>query len=198
MKKFIVLSMLVAVAAITVGIIRRHEPAPVAVVAASVPTTTTTASLAPVNAPTTAKPAVKVPQTTARPAVATTATTVHPAVAPTTTTVAPMTTTTLAGPTPTCTVTAANPSVHGGFQTVTVSSNMPLTKTLITIQYPKFNTGAPNPRQGFTPTTDGAGGVVQSFGVIDKSTAPASVVVQFFNAAGHVSSGGCQTTFLAT
>lgn len=211
MKKLIILSAIVGLAGIGIGIAgRQNAPAPSTNVAAATDITTTSSSVAaqaPATSPTTrpaAKATVKSTASTTRvavPAVVTaTSSTTRPSA--TTTSSAPVptttTTTTVAGPSPTCTATVANPSVHkGDIQTITIVSNMPTTKSRLTIQYPKFNTGAPNPRLEYTLTTDPAGSTSKSFSVGETSTVPVAVSVQFYDAAGHLVPG-CQTTFAST
>lgn len=205
MKKFLALSAVIAVAGLGIGIASRGgsdgQPAEAAITTSttvnaeapqSTPTTGPKAATKTATKPTTATTGAKVATPSA--VVATTSTT-RPAA--TTTTSAPAPTTSTTGPTATCTVTVASPSTHKGDpQEVRVSSNMPATKTRITIQYPKFNTGRPNPRQTFTPTTDGTGSAAQSFNVIDTSTEPVWVEVELYNAAGHPVPV-CHTTFMS-
>lgn len=207
MKKFLVLSSLVAVAGLGVGIATRQDPAPQATTTAAADMTTTTLAAEPATTSTTAraatKAATKTTATTARQVTAPANTAVAPAIAaPTTTTTVPATASTTATTVPkvssSCTVTAANPSVHkGDSQTITILSNMPSNKTRLTIQYPKFDTGKPNPRLEYTLTTDAAGAATQSFSVGETSTVPVSVSVQIYDAAGHLVPG-CQTTFSAS
>lgn len=199
MKKFLALSAVIAVAGLGIGIASRGgsdgQPVQMAI------TTSTTVTVAAQPTPTTIAPkvATKVATkattaTTGRvaPPVAVVATTSTTRTAVTTTAPAPTTTTTT-GPTPTCTVTMASPSTHyGDSQEARVASNMPATKTRITVHYPKF--GRPNRTQTFVLTTDGAGVAVQSFNVIDTSTEPVGVSVEFYNAAGYAI-WACQTTF---
>lgn len=209
MKKFIVFSILVAVAAITVGIIRQQADGPETAVTAAAEITTTTAAASPSTSSTTVttarktaiKAALQSTMTTRPAAAGSSPTTV--ATAPTTTTmpVAPTTTiTSVATVTPTCTVVADNPSVSkGGSQTIRVTSNMPATKVKIEMAYPKFGTGKPNPRQTYNPTTDAAGSVIQTFVVSDWSTAPVTVLIQFYGPSGAFLGGpACRTSFMST
>lgn len=211
MKKFIVFSILAALAAITVGVIHREaEPTAIAVQTAAGATTTST-TLAPDAAPTSsttspkviAKVAAKVATTTTRPVVSsspTTATTGAPMTTTTTTAVSTTATTTVATVTPTCTVVADNPTVRvGGSQTIRITSNMPTTKIKLEMAYPKFGTNKPNPRQTYSPTTDAAGSVTQTFLASDWSTAPVTVLVQFYGPTGAFLGGpACRTSFIST
>lgn len=210
MKKFVIISMLVAIGGIGAGIVRRQDPASTSVAAIETVETTTTTAAAPVVATTPApagagKAVVKASTTptTARPATTTTiapkatAVTTAPVAASTTTTTS--TTATTAVIVPNCSASVANPTVNkGDAQEVRVTSNQPTTKTRITIQYPKFGTGSPNPRQTFTPTTDSAGSVTQAFNVIDTSTVTVPVTVEFYTPDGRISASRCQTTFTST
>lgn len=203
MKKFIVLSMLVAVVAITVGIVRRHAPALGVVVAASAPTTTTTVLSAPATAPTTAKPAVKVTQTTARAVVATTSTTARPAVAPTTTTtVAPTTTTTIAvGSAPTCTVSPDKASVaYGEPQVLRLTSSLTNTSMAMSVTYPADpNTMNKVPRQFVhQATTDSSGSDSWTTSSPPRSVGPVHVSVNFYPTGAKQIGALCSMTFQAT
>lgn len=214
MKRFLVLSAIVGVAGLGVGFAGRSgSPAPQ--VAAPVETTTTTAAVpvpapaAPPVAPTAAATATKkaaAPKptvTTQRPAAAPApTTTTRPVVAaPTTTTtaapVASTTTTTLAVVTPDCTVAAEKPAVHPGDQQTITVQTAPGTKGRLTVQYPKFGTGKPNPRFEYTFTADGAGTFVKTFAVQDTSTVPAAVNVSLYDSAGHLNSA-CASSFTST
>lgn len=205
MKKFLVLSAIVGLAGIGVGLAGHQSEPSATLVETAADVTTTSTPIAPAAATetssttirkTAAKIAPKV-TTTTRPVAGLSLTTAITA-APVTTTTAPASTITTTGAlSPTCTATAANPSVHkGDTQTISVVSNMPTTKTRMTIQYPKFDTGRPNPRLEYTLTTDAAGTVSKSFSVSETSTVPAAVSIQFYDAAGHLVSG-CQTNFEA-
>lgn len=215
MKKFLIFSAIVGLAGIGFGLANQPNGIPATVVAQNpvaddVPEGTTSSTAAPITSTTVvAKPAVKT-KTSVTTAKAATTTTTARTVAPTTpipspttvTTVAVVATTsiTVAKATPTCTVSVSQTTAHK-YDTleVRVTSNMPLTKTRIEIQYPKFGTGKPNPRQTFTPTTDANGTVAQPFTVIDTSTVDASVTVEFYDAAGRIMGPApCQTAFQST
>lgn len=209
MKKFLILSAILGLAGLGVSIAGSQSPESTVVEsAADAPTTSTTTPAAAVTTSSTvAKVATKAPAkavatTTTRPpaAVASSPTTTTTATQVTTTTLAPTTTTTaLAAVTPTCTVAAAKASVGPGeTQTISVTSNMPTTKVKIEMAYPKFGTNQPNPRQTYTPTTDAAGSVTQSFMASDWSTAPATVRVQFYKPTGVVGPLACSTSFMST
>lgn len=211
MKKFLALSAILGLAGIGVGVARQqNQPTTRVVEAAAADTTTTSTSIAPAattqTSPTTArkvtaKVAPKATTTTRAVAASLSPTTVTTAAPVTTTSVAgPTTTTTVAGPTPTCTATVDKPSIsQTDTQTIRVASTMVATKTRIEIQYPKFGTGTPNPRQTYTPTTDAAGSVTQTFRPIDWSTVPAAVNVQFYGPAGNIlGAPSCKTTFIST
>lgn len=201
MKKFLVLSALVGLVGIGVGLVaRQSDPEPATTVAAAAPETATTAPV--INTPTSspivtpklaAKPtAVKVTATTTRQAGSSTSTTTMA-----TTSVAP--TTTMAAPhqvTPTCSTSAAPAAAgsyigHGTWEDIRISSNMPKTRTRLTVQYPGLN-------QQFWLTTDASGAAKKIFELQDSGTTRLSI--DFYDAAeNHVGgSPTCQTTFMAT
>jgi hypothetical protein len=207
MKKFLVLSAVVGLAGIGVAFAgRQSDPAATVVETASdSPTSTTGAPVIETTSTTARKVAAKVAvkaTTTTRPAAVSSPTTATTSASATTTTAAPTTTTTsVATVTPTCTVAADNPTVSGGSsQTVRVTSNMPTARVKIEMAYPKFGTNKPNPRQTYSPTTDTAGSVTQTFLVSDWSTVPVTVLVQFYGPTPGTYLGGpaCRTTFIST
>lgn len=199
MKKFIVLSLLVAIAGIAFGVIRRQEPSAAAVVA----TESSTASSSTVTTVTTAKPAVAAKvTTTTRPraaGIAATTTTTRPVAASSpTTTAAPTTTTTVAAPqqiTPMCS-TSATPATAGSYigggtwEDVRIASNMPKTRARLIVQYPTL-------KQQFWLETDAGGAAKKIFQLRDSGTT--SLSVDFYDAAeNHVGgSPACQSTFEA-
>lgn len=192
MKKFVVLSMLVAIAGISVGIIRRQEPAPPAVAAASAPTTTTI-SLTPV--PTAAKAKAGVTLTTARratsPAAATAVaptTTPRPAATTSTTAALATTTTMAAGPAPTCTLSPDGRAVR-------LTSNLPNTPYKMNAMYPPDPPKMNSPQQ-FTrqATTDAAGGDLWN-PVPSMRSGTARISVSFYPAGARSVSGLCSTSF---
>lgn len=217
MKKFITLSLLVAIAGIAVGIIRRQDSgtplASAEVVAAAQQDTGNIlepyqkADELAASSITTApkKVAAKVTTTTAKKAgtpvaaMAPTTSTTRPVATTTTTTVAPVTTTSTvpAAPAPTCSTTADQPKVGPhDTQTIQVTSNQPNSTTVIEMSYPKFDlkVGVGNPRQTYSTTTDAAGSASKSFMPSDWSTAPTSVLVRIYNSSSKVVAT-CQTTF---
>lgn len=167
---------------------------PVDLVAAPIATSTTRPAARTV-APATVKPKpapVAVTTTTAvAPAAVVTATTMA-VVAPEPTT----TTTTPPAAAHTCAVAVSMPAAaKGDSQTVAVTSDAPTRRFRLTVQYPQFNTGKPNPRREWELTTDAAGGAVQTFTVQTTSTVAVPVTVELRNDAGQISGEGCSTTF---
>lgn len=210
MKKFLVLSAIVGLAGIGVGIAGRdNKPKDTVVETADAsPTPSTLAPIVETSSTTAPKVTAKVAAkatTTTRPSAAVTSspTTATPDAQVTTTTVAATTTTTTAVATiaPTCTVAADNQTVKmGDSQTIRVTSNMPTARVKIEMAYPKFGTNKPNPRQIYSPTTDTAGSVTQTFLVSDWSTSPVTVLIQFYGPTPGTYLGGpaCRTTFIST
>lgn len=198
MKKFLILSAIVGLAGIGAGIVRQHETATTTVEAVTATSSTTVTTVPPTSPPTTVRKvlAKATPTTTRQVSTPTTVAATITTAATTNTTIAP-TTTTKAWPTANCSVSAANASVHkGDSQMISVTSDRPMTKTRLTIHYPTFNTGKPNPTQTFTPTTDDSGAVTQNFVVADTSTVPVAVTVEFFDpATSYTMRGGCTTSF---
>lgn len=216
MKKFIILSLLVAIGGIAVGIVRRQDSgtplASAEVVAAAQQDTgnilepyQTAQQLAAPSASTTApKAAAKVTTTAAKkvgapvPAVASTTSTTARAVETTSTTVAlnpvtgqpvPTTTTTLLRATPTCSVAASPPAMRTS-ETISVSSNMPVTRTRLSIQYPGKSASL-----WLTTNVSGAGS--KSFQLWDPGVYKISV--DFYDSSENHIGGtpACQTSFEA-
>lgn len=217
MKKFLFVSAIIAAIGLAVGFTADDTPGG-AVTAAKATTTTAVAASAPVEATPAAPVPAPVVKATAAPtgttirrvtpttiAAPTTTTTAAPVTtttkAPTTTTTAApvTTTTTVAAPQWDCTVTVAAPvTTMGDQQTVTLTSNAPARRFRLEVQYPKFNTGRPNPRLRFVVTTDGAGGLTQTFVVNDTSTVPVQVMATAYNDAGQPYGNECVTYFQST
>lgn len=203
MKKFLILSAVVGLAGIGVGIAgHKSDPEPSTTVAASGSETAPTAPTAPAASAPTSSTTVA-PKTAGKPTVAKVTTTTRPAVAPTPTTVAiaVTTTTTVVAPqqvTPTCSTSAAPapagsyiPSGTGGpWEDVRISSNMPKTRTRLTVKYPGL-------QQQFWLTTDASGAAKKIFELRDSGTTVLSV--DFYDAAeNHVGGApACQGTFIS-
>lgn len=203
MKKFLILSAIVGLAGLGVGIAGSQSPESTVVEsAADAPVTSTaTPAAAAVTSSTVAKVATKAPAkavatTTTRPAGASSPATVAAPV--TTTTLAPTTTTTaVTAVTPTCTVSAAPAAagsyIGGGYwEDVRIVSNMPKTRTRLTVQYPTR-------KQQFWLTTD-AGGAAKKIFPLSNESGTTGVSVDFYDAAeNHVGgSPACSGSFMST
>lgn len=204
MKKFIVLSILVALGAITVGVIRRHESRPTTAVTAAEVTTTTiapTATSSTTAAPQAAKVAAKTTATTARRATSPTTAALAPATT-TSTTFRPATTTTTTaratttiGPAPTCTVAADNPSVtYNDSQVIRLASNMPNTPVTVVMVYPKATANGYPQQFNHRVTTDGGGADVWSFKSTTMTAGTVTISVSI-SPPGRTMSNVCRTTF---
>lgn len=203
MKKFIVLSTLVAVAGLGVGIAGRQGSDPQVVEAAApgavAETSPTTAPAAPAAAQPTAttrpvavKAAAKVTATTARPAASpTTATTAAPVA--TTTTRPAAATTTMAAP-PAAPASTCSMSQEG--QAVRMTSNLPSTPFKMIAVYPADPNSMNKIPQQFVRqgTTDASGGDLWS-PVPSVGTGAARVSVSFYPAGARSLSSLCSTTF---
>lgn len=184
MKKFVVFSILIAVAAITVGVIRRQTDSPETAVAAAEITTTTAAATSSTTAVTQAvKVAAKTEATVRRAtaptttgAVATTSTT-RPATSTTTSPAAvilgtPVSSTTTIRFKPACALTVENPTVAPeGDQVVRLTSNMPNVSAAIKIgskgsQWTKTDSNGSASWQVQAPTTSGVVPVTTTFAFI--------------------------------
>lgn len=207
MKKFLILSSLVAIAGLGVGIATRQDPAPQATsaAAADVTTTTTTPAAEPATTSTTAraatKAATKTTATTARqvntPTTAPVVTTSTTRPATTTTTVAVPATTvvTVAGPAPTCTVVAEKPSVtYNDSQVIRLASNMPNTPVTVVMIYPKATANGYPQQFNHRVTTDGGGADVWSFQSTAMTAGTVTISVSI-SPPGRTMSNVCRTTF---
>lgn len=207
MKKFLILSAIVGMAGLGVGIAGRQSDTPATAAEAAADMTTTTVA-APEASSTTATterkvasskaPATKAPTITTAKPVATSSTTA-PAVTTTSTTAA--STTTTGAPrqvTPTCSV-SATPAAPGTYsdplnkpwEDVRISSNMPNTRTRLTVQYPSL-------KQQFWLETDASGAAKKIFQL--KGSGPTVLSVDFYDVAeNHVGgSPACQGSSEAT
>lgn len=199
MKKFLVLSAVIAVAGLGTGITRRQDATP-QVVAAPVETTTTTAT-APasqvMSSTTTQKPATKrTTATTTRrvstPTPAPAVTTSTSRLVTTTTIAAPTTTTTVAGPPPTCTLSQENRAVR-------LRSNLPDTAYKMIAVWPANPNSMNKVPQQFVrqATTDGTGGDLWDPVPSTSTGGTARISVSFYPAGARSVSGLCSTNFVS-
>lgn len=195
MKKFIILSVLVALAGISIGVLRRQSDSPAAVAAATeVSTSTTVVPGASSTTVTTARKATT--KTTVK---AATPTTARPATSPTTAVpaqVASTTSTTTARSqptTPTCSVAATSVVLTGydgvAWEDIRITSNMTQTRTRLQVEYPGAKV------QQFWLTTSANGAAEKRFQVRQPGSAQA--IIDFYDVAeNHIGgSPACQTAF---
>jgi hypothetical protein len=214
MKKFIVVSLLAAVAGIGVGVTRRSGDSPTTTVSATAgdQSTATTTTAAPEarggTGPTTAAPAkvaVKAPTTptTAWPTTTTTAkraTTTTTAPVATTTTAGPATTTTTAGPSPACTITPNQSALSGSEpQALRLTSNLANTPVKIFAMYPAdLSTMNKIPQQRVhQAVTDAGGADTWSFVGHPGNPGNVQVWVNFYPVGAKQVGSLCRTSFQA-
>jgi len=205
MKKFLTASLLLAIAGVALGIVRRQDaPATAMTVAGPANTTTTTGAVGvvPVTTATTVRAATK---TTTIGRAATTSTTA-PAIraATTTTTVSALptttTTTTTAGPAPTCSIVPTSATVAPSeAQVLHLTSNLPNTSVKVTAIFPGDPMTANKiPRQYVhQATTDASGSDTWTVRNPDRAVGTVGVSVNFYPAGAKQIGSLCSTTYQA-
>lgn len=205
MRKFIVLSILAAIAGITVGIVRRQPPATTTVaVAAEITSTTTTVPATSTTVPTaktvgtakvtsTTRPKIAAPvvaTSTTRPAqLATTTTTTKPISSTASTTVA------IARAAPTCVIVPATTSLNVGQQQILrLTSNMPQTNVTMKLTEPAPPNAYPNTFVNRL-VTDDAGSSTWSFRSDAWTAGAVRVTVSFTPTGSSTVENVCGTSY---
>lgn len=203
MKKFLVLSSLVAIVGLGVGIATRQDSAPQATSAVAADVTTTTLAAEPATTSTTARAATKAAtkQTTPTTAPATTTSTTRPATTTTTVAVPATTIATVAGPAPTCTITPAKAAVaKNEVQALHLTSNLANTPVRVTTIYPASPNSMNKIPQQFvhSATTDSSGS--DTWNPVNNpgnTTGLVRVSVNFYPVGAKQIGALCSTTFEA-